>query len=104
MVKFSSYVITGVINKWDTPKGRFMVNQKARNVTLVGPDYARRVAYWMPFIRSEYGIHDGWWREEWEFGLSGSRRRGSHGCVNLPASKMPTLYNRVKVGTPVIII
>ena len=104
IIKFTSPVITGKKNKWDTPKGTFMVRSKGRKVLLVGADYANVVEYWMPFIRSEYGIHDGWWRDAWEFK---DKKRyitgGSHGCVNLPPKNAETLYYMVSVGTPVII-
>jgi lipoprotein-anchoring transpeptidase ErfK/SrfK len=91
-------------NYMPTPSGNFQIYSKERNVSLVGQDYNVPVSYWMPFLRG-FGLHDANWRPASHFGnTSVQPTRGSHGCVNLPPSIAPTIYNLVQIGTPVIII
>jgi lipoprotein-anchoring transpeptidase ErfK/SrfK len=47
------------------------------------------------------GIHDASWRSS--FGGEIYKTSGSHGCINVPTDVMPTIYNSVPKGTPVII-
>ena len=96
----STNVVTGTRYYSDTPKGYHYVQDKARNTTLVGADYASFVNYWMPFYGG-CGIHDASWRSS--FGGSIYMTNGSHGCVNTPYSAVKTIYNNISVGTPVII-
>ncbi|MBQ7219118.1 MAG: L,D-transpeptidase, partial [Ruminococcus sp.] len=85
----------------DTPKGVYYINNKARNINLVGADYVSFVEYWMAFIGGSYGIHDASWRSS--FGGSIYKGNGSHGCVNTPYEAVKKIYNNVSVGTPVVI-
>ena len=48
-----------------------------------------------------YGMHDASWRSQ--FGGSIYKYNGSHGCVNMPRSKVSKLYKMVPNGTRVII-
>ena len=98
-VVLSSDVVTGKNNA--TPRGRFKVLRKLRNVTLKGDDYQSFVNYWIAFRGSSYGLHDASWRSS--FGGSIYLYNGSHGCVNMPYYKVSQLYNMVSIGTPVII-
>lgn len=99
-VKLKSNVVTGG-RGCGTPKGRFKLHHKARNVNLTGPGYVSHVSYWMPFIGQSYGMHDASWRST--FGGSIYKYNGSHGCVNMPRSKVSKLYKMVPNGTRVII-
>ena len=83
------------------PTGNFRVLNKARSVTLKGPDYESFVNYWIAFKGSSYGLHDASWRSN--FGNKNYNVNGSHGCVNVPTSAMKKLYNMVEIGTPVYI-
>ena len=47
------------------------------------------------------GIHDASWRSQ--FGGKIYLTSGSHGCINTPLDNVIKLYNRVKIGTPVVI-
>ena len=92
----------------DTPTGVYDIKGKSRNVTLVGGGskksksyYRSFVSYWMPFLGASYGLHDATWRSN--FGGDIYKYSGSHGCVNLPPSKAPELYDLISVGTIVII-
>lgn len=99
-VKLKSNVVTGG-RGCGTPTGRFKLHHKARNVNLTGPGYVSHVNYWMPFIGQSYGMHDASWRSQ--FGGSIYKYNGSHGCVNMPRSKVSKLYKMVPNGTRVII-
>ena len=46
-------------------------------------------------------MHDASWRSQ--FGGSIYKYNGSHGCVNMPRSKVSKLYKMVTNGTRVII-
>ena len=97
----STDVVTGNYNSSDTPKGVYYINNKARNIHLVGADYVSFVEYWMAFIGGSYGIHDASWRSS--FGGNIYKGDGSHGCVNTPYDAVRKIYNNVSVGTPVVI-
>lgn len=98
-VVLTSPVVTGINN--GTPTGTFRVLNKARSVTLKGPDYESFVNYWIAFKGSSYGLHDASWRSN--FGGTIYKYNGSHGCVNMPYYKVQQLYNMVEIGTPVYI-
>ena len=89
-----------------TPPGIFSLKYKERNRVLRGAkradgsyEYESPVSYWMPF-NGGIGLHDANWRGN--FGGTIYQRSGSHGCVNLPPSKVPALYDMVYPGIPVI--
>ncbi len=98
-VVLSSPVVTGVND--GTPVGTFSVLNKARNVTLKGPDYESFVNYWIAFYGSAYGLHDASWRSY--FGGDIYLYNGSHGCINMPYYKVEELYYMVDIGTPVYV-
>ena len=106
--RFETDVVTGCVAAGhSTPTGLFQVLNKSRNITLKGGDkkkhtyYESFVSYWMGFYGSGYGMHDATWRSS--FGGNIYQYSGSHGCVNMPPSRIPELYNMVSVGTPVIV-
>ena len=102
-VAISTPVVTG--NNGNTPYGTFYVNNKARNVTLKGPEddpYESFVYYWIPFLSSTHGMHDATWRSY--FGGSIYTYDPSHGCVNMPYNEAEKLYYMVEIGTPVYIV
>ncbi|MBE5883212.1 MAG: hypothetical protein E7291_02135 [Lachnospiraceae bacterium] len=93
-------VVTGNMRrKMDTPAGVYFVYGKQEDRVLRGQGYATPVEYWMP-VNGNIGIHDADWRSE--FGGEIYKTNGSHGCVNVPPEVMPQLYERVEIGTPVI--
>lgn len=102
-VALETSVVTG--NNGNTPYGTYYLNNKARNVTLKGPEddpYESFVYYWMPFISSTHGMHDATWRSR--FGGNIYTYDPSHGCVNMPLDKAADLYYMVEIGTPVYIV
>jgi hypothetical protein len=46
-------------------------------------------------------MHDASWRSV--FGAAIYLRKGSHGCINLPASAAETIYNSIDTNYPVIV-
>lgn len=95
----SSSVVTGINGK--TPRGNFKVLNKARDIILKGADYESFVSYWIAFKGAAFGFHDASWRSS--FGGNIYKYAGSHGCVNMPYSKVRQLYNMIDIGTPVYI-
>jgi lipoprotein-anchoring transpeptidase ErfK/SrfK len=105
--KFETQVVTGNPSLGhDTPTGIFYVNAKMRNQTLVGlkngsVSYKSFVSYWMPIVGNSVGIHDANWRSK--FGGKIYLNNGSHGCINVPPSVMPQLYDMVSTGTTAVV-
>ena len=95
----SSNIVTGINGK--TPIGTFKVLNKLRNIVLKGKDYESFVSYWIAFKGVAFGFHDASWRSQ--FGGNIYKYNGSHGCVNMPYSKVKALYEKVEIGTPVYI-
>lgn len=101
VITIQTPVVTGNVSRnHDTPTGTFKVNAKQTNRILKGPGYRSHVNYWMPVYKG-VGIHDASWRSS--FGGEIYKTSGSHGCINVPTDVMPTIYNSVPKGTPVII-
>ena len=94
-------IVTGNIKKGNgTPTGNFSVQYKQKNRTLIGPNNSYRsfVHYWMRIVNN-VGIHDATWRSN--FGGNIYLTNGSHGCINVPPTVMPSIYDSVPLGTPV---
>lgn len=82
-----------------SPDGVFKIVYKQRNATLVGEGYSSPVDYFMPFAYN-VGLHDASWRSK--FGEQIYLTSGSHGCINMPRDVAETIYETIKVDTPVI--
>ncbi len=98
------YVETAVVTgntgrRMGTPEGTCFVYGKQKNRVLRGPNYASFVNFWVP-VRGNIGIHDAPWRSE--YGGEIYKTSGSHGCVNTPYDEMEIIYDRVEIGTPVV--
>lgn len=99
--------VTGNLSKkYDTPDGIYTLYYKERDRVLRGAkqadgtyEYESPVSYWMPF-NGGIGLHDANWRSK--FGGSIYKTNGSHGCINLPPSKVPELYSMVYKGIPIL--
>lgn len=91
-----------------TPPGANVVWHKERNKPLEGIDpsgnpYVAPVDYWMAVDWSHTGIHNARWRENaGGFGGNIFMGNGSFGCINTPYYEVSVLYERVPVGTPVL--
>ncbi len=95
-------VTTGMLGRYDTPRGSYSLLSKSTNVSLVGSGYVSHVNFWMPFIGQEYGLHDA---DEWRSNYGGDvyTYDGSHGCVNMPYQAAASLYRNIAIGTPIIV-
>ena len=107
-VVLESDVVTGLPSDPDrkTPGGVYYVYFMQRDRVLRGqiqpdgkPEYETPVAYWMAFNRG-IGLHDATWQSK--FGGDVYKTRGSHGCINLPKNVAASLYEQLKVKTPVV--
>ena len=99
VIVLTSPVVTGS-NKHFTDLCYKKIYQKLRNTNLTGPTWNRFVKYWMAF-NGGMGLHDASWKSE--FGGDIYKENGSHGCVNLPENVAKELYNKVEIGTMVLV-
>ena len=95
----SDFVSGDAAKGWSTPAGAYELTYKQRNATLKGEGYKTPVSYWLPF-NGNIGMHDGYWRSD--FGGTIYKKKGSHGCVNLPPAVAKTIYENIEAGTPVL--
>lgn len=89
-----------------TPAGAFFAYDKQTNKTMQGDrqvdgsyGYTSHCKYWIRLTTYGVGLHDAPWRNR--FGGSIWLTNGSHGCVNLPSSAAPKVYEEVDAGMPV---
>lgn len=89
--------IPGAYQVWDkqSPSVLTGVNQQLQT------EYAQPVDYWLPFDLIGQGIHDANWQGA--FGGDVYLYAGSQGCINTPPSIMPTVFELVDVGFPVLV-
>lgn len=101
-IEWQTYCVSGTANgKRDTPKGTFWIIKKVPGKRLKGPTWDCWVDRWMQFTYTACGFHDASWR--YRFGGNIYKTNGSHGCVNLSKEAAYELYDKVVVGTTVIV-
>ena len=97
-------VVTGNPNRGNgTPRGTYTIQTHIAGKNLVGPTWNVWVDRWMQFTPNpcHIGLHDATWRSS--FGGEIYKTNGSHGCVNLPHETAVALFDRVNVGTTVVV-
>ncbi len=97
-------VVTGNPNRGNgTPRGTYTIQSHIAGKSLVGPTWNVWVDRWMQFTPNpcHIGLHDATWRSS--FGGDIYLTNGSHGCVNLPHDTAVALFDRVNVGTTVVV-
>ncbi|MDD3415605.1 MAG: L,D-transpeptidase family protein [Lachnospiraceae bacterium] len=100
MLYLKSDVVTGAVNRGrGTPEKICYIYMKQKNRTLKGANYSAFVNYWMP-VYGNIGLHDANWRKK--FGGDIYKDGGSHGCINLPKETAEKIFDKVTIGTPVI--
>ena len=94
--------------KHKTPAGAFTAYDKRQNKIMRGErrpngtyEYETTAKYWIRLNNQGVGLHDAPWRSS--FGGNIWRTGGSHGCVNLPASVAPKIYELIDNGTPIAV-
>lgn len=103
--KYSCNVVTGnKANGTTTPTGTYYILNKVRNVTMRGNNvdgssYEAKAAYWLGVTWQGVGMHDS---PRSQFGGKIWLTNGSHGCINMPKSRIPELFNMVEPGIPVV--
>lgn len=103
-VALQSPIVSGNPNRGNgTPTGTFAINSHVPGKRLVGPTWNVWVDRWMQFTPNpcHIGLHDANWRSS--FGGEIYKSNGSHGCVNLPHDIAVALFDRVGIGTPVVV-
>ena len=100
---------------FDTPTGTFHVFYKTSPFEMISsypygspgwypPTWVQRV---MEFQWDGYFIHDAYWEAQNAFGPGSedevAQDYASHGCVHVPNSMMPWLYDWTPLGTTVVI-
>ncbi len=95
-------------DKHRTPEGAYFAYDKQQDKIMRGDiqadgsyGYESHADYWIRLTGEGVGLHDAPWRSD--FGGSIWQGNGSHGCINIPASVMPTIYNNVAEGTPIVL-
>lgn len=105
---FETDIVSGTMIKAKyTPTGIYYIDYKQRDRVLKGDrlpngtyEYHTLVHYWVPF-NGGIGIHDAYWRSK--FGGDIYVKSGSHGCINVPASAAPVIYDLVDLETPIVV-
>ena len=100
-LKLESGVVTGKLDKTDTPVGVYQISGMCHGIAFDGGLYGKN---WMKFTERGHGLHDATWRPAKDFENPETYlTNGSHGCVNLPLDFSYELYDNVSVGTVVVI-
>ncbi|WP_026664354.1 L,D-transpeptidase [Butyrivibrio sp. FC2001] len=103
-VALQSPIVSGNPNRGNgTPRGTYTIQSHIAGKRLIGPTWNVWVDRWMQFTPNpcHIGLHDATWRSS--FGGEIYKSNGSHGCVNLPHDIAVALFDRVNVGTPVVV-
>jgi lipoprotein-anchoring transpeptidase ErfK/SrfK len=104
---YSTPCVTGK-DSTPTDLGYFDIDDKQEQTYLTAfnddgtLDYSTFVNYWMPYNFGE-GMHDALWQVGHFGDTSYYHDGGSHGCDGLPLESAQKIYEKVKVGTKVIV-
>ena len=79
-----------------TPTGTFYIWIKLSSTLMSGPGYYLPNVPWTMYFYRGYGIHGTYWHSN--FG-----QPMSHGCVNMKTSEAQFVFERVSVGTRVVV-
>lgn len=104
VIKFETgQIVSGKASdpKRKTPEGVYSVYTKSKNYTMKAADgsYTAKCAYFMRISFEGIGFHD---LSRSAYGGNIYLTNGSHGCINMKADEVKTLYDMVERGTPVI--
>ena len=94
-----SFLISSGVKGMETPTGQFQVLDKVPVKHYGGPGYDLPNTKWNLHFTTEGAriyIHGAYWHHNWGHPMS-------HGCVNVPYSRMERLYDWAQVGTEVVI-
>lgn len=84
-------------NPWTpTPTGTYYIWTKLTSTTMAGPGYYLPGVPWTMYFYRGYGIHGTYWHNNFGHTMS-------HGCVNMRTSEAQFVFERVSVGTRVVV-
>lgn len=89
----------------NTPGGVYKVWYKEKDKVLkgslsTGETWTTPVTYWNNISTFGIGLHDATWHSY--FGGDRYKYAGSHGCINMPFDAAKFVYEKVELGTPVV--
>lgn len=89
----------------NTPGGVYKVWYKEKDKVLkgslsTGETWNTPVTYWNNISTFGIGLHDATWHSY--FGGDRYKYAGSHGCINMPFDAAKFVYEKVELGTPVV--
>lgn len=100
-VKWKEFIVSTGKSSMPTPKGTFSIKNK------IPKAWSRTYGLWMPYwmaINGPIGIHElPIWPGGYREGESHLGKAVSHGCIRLGTEAAPYLFDRVIVGTPVVV-
>lgn len=79
-----------------TPTGTFHIWIKLTSTSMSGPGYYLPGVPWTMYFYKGYGVHGTYWHNN--FG-----QQMSHGCVNMRTPEAQFVFERVSVGTRVVV-
>jgi len=79
-----------------TPTGTYYIWTKIPSTLMAGPGYYLPGVPWTMYFYKGYGIHGTYWHNNFGHPMS-------HGCVNMRTPEAQFVYDRVAVGTRVVI-
>jgi hypothetical protein len=79
-----------------TPTGTFSIWTKLSSTLMAGPGYYLPGVPWTMYFYRGYGIHGTYWHNNFGHPMS-------HGCVNMRTPEAQFVYERVSVGTKVVV-
>jgi len=90
------FVVSTGLPRTPTPTGTFYIWTKIPSTLMAGPGYYLPGVPWTMYFYRGYGIHGTYWHNN--FG-----QPMSHGCVNMRTPEAQFVFERVSVGTRVVI-
>ena len=79
-----------------TPTGSYNIWTKLPSTTMRGPGYYLPGVPWTMYFYKGFGIHGTYWHNNFGHPMS-------HGCVNMRTPEAQFVYERVSVGTQVVV-
>lgn len=79
-----------------TPTGTFSIWTKLSSTLMRGPGYYLPGVPWTMYFYKGYGIHGTYWHNNFGHPMS-------HGCVNMRTPEAQFVFDRVSVGTRVVV-
>ena len=100
--KWKEFTVSTGKASMPTPKGTFHVLDK--ELKAWSPDYGLWMPFWLGLGHGEFGIHElPIWPNGYQEGANHIGTPVSHGCIRLGVGPAQYIYDRIGVGTTVVI-